>query len=379
MSVKSKKLYRTVVMGSALVALSACSQGFDLDMRRFTGGFHTADAPQAQTAERPQPDARGVISYPTYQVALARRGDTVADVAARVGLPADELARFNGLPANAILREGEVVALPRRVAEPPSGPIRPAGTIDITTLAGEAIDRAGVQGATPQADAQTGAEPVRHQVRRGETAYSIARLYGVSVRALADWNGLGADLMVREGQYLLIPPITAAANAAPDETPPGAGSPTPLPPSAMQPLPDEATGPEVAAETPASPDLASERTAASAAAMAMPVNGSIIRAFVRGQSDGIDISASAGAAVSAAADGTVAAITKDTNGVPIVVVRHADNVLTVYANIDRIAVAKGDRVRQGQKIAEVRAGEPAFLHFQVREGTASVDPMNYLN
>lgn len=381
MSVIGIRTVRFLILGSALTALSACSDGFDLDLRRFTGGFHTADAPASVTAERPEPDARGLISYPTYQVALARRGDTVADVAARIGLPAEDLARFNGLSADAVLREGEVVALPRRVAEPPSGPIQPAGAIDIATLAGDAIDRAGAQGAgaAPPGDGQTGPEPVRHQVRRGETAYSISRLYGVSVRALADWNGLGADLVVREGQYLLIPPITATAETGPDATPPGAGSVAPLPPSAMQPLPDEETGPDAAGGTPASPDLAADRTAASAAAMAMPVAGSIIRAFVKGSTDGIDISASAGSAVTAAADGTVAAITKDTNGVPIVVLRHSDNLLTVYANIDRIAVAKGDRVKRGQKIAEVRAGEPAFLHFQVREGTASVDPMSYLN
>jgi hypothetical protein len=38
------------------------------------------------------PDAQGVISYPGYQVAVARRGDTVGSVAARVGLSAQELA-----------------------------------------------------------------------------------------------------------------------------------------------------------------------------------------------------------------------------------------------------------------------------------------------
>jgi len=36
-------------------------------------------------------------------------------------------------------------------------------------------------------------------------------------------------------------------------------------------------------------------------------------------------------------------------------------------------------VSRGQTIASVRAADPAFLHFQVREGTLSVDPMEYLN
>ncbi|MCI2398681.1 peptidoglycan DD-metalloendopeptidase family protein [Aliiroseovarius subalbicans] len=370
---------RLTLMGSALILLSACETGFDLDMRRFGDGFNTSQATQTVTAERPRPDARGIISYPNYQVAVARRGDTLASLAARIGVPAADLARFNGIPTDAALRKNELVALPRRVSETATGPIQPADTIDITTLAGDAIDRAGSPSATQPA-VQTGEEPVRHQVARGETAYSIARLYGVSVRALADWNGLGAALTVREGQYLLIPVKAEEQPRQAAVSTPGQGSTTPTPPSAAKPLPDEvpaaaATSPD----KPDSPDLAGTRTAASASRMALPVAGKIIRAFAKGKTDGIDISASAGTRVNAAANGTVAAITRDTDQVPILVIRHPNNVLTVYANIDNIAVKKGDTVKRGQKIATVRAGEPAFLHFQVREGTTSVDPMPYLN
>ena len=372
----TRYILRATLLGPALMTLAACETGFDLDLRRFSDGFNTAEAGQARTAPRPKPDERGIISYPTYQVAVARRGDTVVDVANRIGLPASDLARFNGLPVDAVLRAGEVIALPRRVTEPASGPIQPSGGIDITTLAGDAIDRAGDRPIPVSAGTQTGDEPTRHQVVRGETAYSISRLYGVSVRSLADWNGLGPDLTVRDGQYLLIPVSAAAPPVVTEVTEPGQGSPTPTPPSAAQPLPQDVAQP---AEAPASPDLGADRTAASGAAMILPVDGKIIRAFKKGSTDGIDISASAGSPVRAAANGTVAAITRDTDQVPILVIRHPDNVLTVYANIDGITVKKGDSVKRGQKIAVVRAGDPAFLHFQVREGTVSVDPQPYLN
>lgn len=372
-----KPSLKTVLLGGGLILLTACDTNFDMDLRRFGGGFDTSGAARNATAPRPDPDARGIISYPNYQVAVARRGDTVSTLASRIGLPAAELARYNGLPADAPLRDGELVALPRRVAEPADGVIRPADEIDITTLAGDAIDRADTGGTTRRSNAPTGDEPVRHQVTRGETAYSIARLYGVSVRALADWNGLGAALTVREGQYLLIPPVSDEPVREARVTDPGEGSPTPTPPSAATPLPDET--PSTTTDTPDSPDLGEERTAASSARMAMPVDGRITRAFEKGRTDGIDIAASAGSPVRAAANGTVAAITRDTDQVPILVVRHPNNVLTVYANIDGIAVEKGDRVKRGDKLAEVRAGSPAFLHFQVREGTTSVDPLPYLN
>ncbi|PKP75008.1 MAG: peptidase M23, partial [Alphaproteobacteria bacterium HGW-Alphaproteobacteria-6] len=112
--------------------------------------------------------------------------------------------------------------------------------------------------------------------------------------------------------------------------------------------------------------------------LAMPLQGKIIRGYQKKKNDGIDIAASAGASVAAAADGTVAAITRDTEQVPILVLRHDANLLTVYANIDAIKVAKGDRVKRGQPIATVRASDPAFVHFEVREGFDSVDPLPYL-
>ena len=62
----------------------------------------------------------------------------------------------------------------------------------------------------------------------------------------------------------------------------------------------------------------------------------------------------------------------------LLVLRHEGNLLTVYANIDGITVSKGDRVKRGQAIAKVRAGDKPFLHFEVRQGFDSVDPMPYL-
>ena len=94
--------------------------------------------------------------------------------------------------------------------------------------------------------------------------------------------------------------------------------------------------------------------------------------------EGIDLSATAGTPVRAAAAGEVAAITRDTDQVPILVLRHPGNLLTVYANIDNIRVARGDTVARGQTIADVGAGDPAFLHFEVRQGFESVDPTPYI-
>jgi len=369
-----------LLLVAVLTALSGCTN-FDFDLRNNTAS--TANAVQTKSAGRPEPDARGVISYSSYQVAVARRGDTVADVAARVGLPADDIGRYNGIADGVTLRKGEILALPARVSDSSlaTDPTLQPGTIDIASLAGDAIDRAGTAtdptGVQRTVKTGTTQEPTRHKVERGETAYSIARLYGVSVSSLADWNGLGPDLTVREGQYLLIPlPADSGTNVT-AATPPGALTPIPTPPSAAKPLPDdEAPATETTSPLPAT-DLSKDKTVE--ARLAMPVQGSIIRSYQAGKNEGIDIAASAGTPVTAAADGTVAAITRNTDQVPILVIRHDDSLLTVYANINDIKVAKGDKVKRGQQLATVRAGDPAFLHFEVRQGFESVDPMAFLN
>jgi len=365
-----------IALGLTLPLLAACvgPGGLDFDLR--------GNAPRGQsaaTAPRPEPDAFGLITYPTYQVVVAQRGDSVADVANRIGMDPTELARFNGRNLGEPLRQDEVLALPRRVTPPAA----PGAASDITTIASAAIDRADDTAPAP-ADAaaavQAGSEPVRHRVMRGETAYSISRLYGVSVRSLADWNGLGPDLTVREGQFLIIPLILEEVGNPVDGGGPGA-SVTPIPPSAADPLPETIE----TAELPDAPDLEAptpdliEEPAAPAgdAAMLMPVQGEIIRAFSAGN-EGIGIAASAGTPVRAAADGEVAAITRDTDQVPIMVLRHPGNLLTVYANIGNIQVERGDIITRGQTIADVGAGDPAFLHFEVRQGFESVDPMLYL-
>ncbi|ETX28329.1 peptidoglycan DD-metalloendopeptidase family protein [Roseivivax isoporae] len=405
MTFRSPSPRRMGAAGIALAALAACQGPLDLDMRgRMGGPLDTSQAAIGATAPRPEADDRGVISYPNYQVAVARRGDTVATLSTRVGLPAQEVAAFNGIQTGDTLRQGEIVALPRRVAEPSAATGAPATTpaplpgssqIDVTTLASNALDRAPAASSdTPRTPAPAtqpapgGVEPIRHQVKRGETAFTIARLYNVTPRALADWNALDENFTLREGQYLLIP-VTPETGAAPQEradavTAPGSGSPTPEPPSASKPLPAEQPKPqaEAAAAAAASapkPDVGQTTSAATSdSAMLMPVSGSIIREYAKGRNDGIDIAAPAGTAVKSAEAGTVAAITRNTDGIPILVIKHDDDLLTVYTHIDGIPVKKGDRVTRGQTIGKVQPGDPPRMHFEVRDGFDSVDPMLYL-
>lgn len=167
---------------SAAFALSAC-QGT-------TNPFGTQTpqgAPGAIANETP--DSRGVITYVSYQVVVARDGDTVATVASRLGIPATELANRNSLPPDYMLRQGEVLLLPDsfpRTTDTLGGAVttQPLGTGWSPERASEAIS-GGAPATAPAATAnpfQNGQkepliDPVRHRVEPGETVYSIARLY----------------------------------------------------------------------------------------------------------------------------------------------------------------------------------------------------------
>ena len=371
--------------GAAVLVLSSCgATGFDADLRGWLpGALDTADA-AARAAPRPQPDDRGVISFPAYQLVVARADDTPATIAARLGLDAARLAQHNALPADARLGAGQTLVLPQRVGAMAGG----GGTGAVRDpFAGQLVrNRQGPAAAPPPADPPAAApapaspDPRQHVVAAGETAWSIARKYDVDVQDLAVWNGLPASMTLRVGQRLAIP---VAGRQPPGPaivtTRPGTGSPTPRPPSASEPLPSEETAP-AADPGPAAPatDLGATRTAASTGGrFRMPVSGSIIRVYEKGRNDGIDISATAGTPVAAAGTGTVAAVTQDATGAPIAVVRHDGGLMTVYAGLGSLNVAKGDAVDAGQAIG--KAGGGGFVHFEVRRGLESLDPEDFLN
>lgn len=368
MAVRSKqyKVKPYILLCSAL-ALSACNDFTLSDLNSKLNPF-----PGNQTSDltaRPQPDSRGVITYPNYQVIVAQQNESIEDIAARVGMTGQDIARYNGLPADYIARVGEVMALPEGIITPTTENIAQS---TLEQRAANAINRADP---TPvQLGTIDGPEPIRHVVEQGETAYSIARLYAVSVTALASWNGLNRSLSVRTDQQLLIP---VAEDGSIKETAIAAVDKTPEPPSAKTPLPKTVKDPEI----PESPNLKVNRTPAGASGkLIRPVDGKVLRGYSKkkGGNEGLDIAAAAGTPVKAAEAGEIALISKSVGQNTIVLVRHPDNLYTVYSNVSNVSVKKGQKVKRGQPIAKVATGDPAFVHFEIRRGTESVDPAPYL-
>lgn len=365
---------------SALAFTAACANGIDLS--RITSPFQRqSDA--IPSIDRPAADRRGVITYETYQVIVAREGDSLASMASRVGLTATELANVNGLPVRYQPRESEVLVLPENVG----GALVSSPSGWSAQIAESAIENA-TPGNQPAAVGSP-TEPLRHRVESGETAYSIARQYNVSVTALSSWNGLGPDLGVRAGQQLIIPvPDTenVALPPAPRPDPAPAPAPTPAPAPATTPAapphddsPAAATPPATPAPAPvATPEPASNPRAPFVA----PVTGSISRGYQptgRNKNEGLDYATAASATVRAAGDGTVALVSESLGGLgTIVLIRHSNDLMTVYGRVTDVTVSKGQTVTQGQSIGKVAPAETPIMHFEVRVGSESVDPTRYL-
>ncbi|MGB9804293.1 M23 family metallopeptidase, partial [Desulfofundulus sp.] len=119
----------------------------------------------------------------------------------------------------------------------------------------------------------------------------------------------------------------------------------------------------------------------------IPVSGKVVRGFgwVRDPLDdlerfhpGIDIAAPPGTPVKAARDGRVARVGEDASLGRFVLLDHGGGSYTLYAGLTGIAVASGQQVAAGQKLAEVggKGDVPGGgLHFEVREKGRLIDPL----
>jgi murein DD-endopeptidase MepM/ murein hydrolase activator NlpD len=97
--------------------------------------------------------------------------------------------------------------------------------------------------------------------------------------------------------------------------------------------------------------------------------------------EGIDIGASYGSAIHAAASGTVIYCGWESGYGNLTVIDHGGNLATAYGHQSSIAVTCGQQVSQGQVIGYVGStghSTGPHLHFEVRINGAPVDPMGYL-
>ena len=97
---------------------------------------------------------------------------------------------------------------------------------------------------------------------------------------------------------------------------------------------------------------------------------------------GIDIGASTGSAIVAAADGEVVISTYSYSAGNYIMIDHGGGVSTVYMHCSQLLVSKGAKVTKGQTIAKVGStgySTGPHLHFGIRSGGSYVNPQKYVS
>ena len=280
-------------------------------------------------------------------------------------------------------------------------------------------------GAAPAPYGESPAQIQGHRIKvaKGDTLSTLSRRYGVPVETIVSANNL-PDGRLAVGQELVLPGVTAAKAAAAAKAQPNVRvvkTETIAPPQGTSLAEEEvaeAAGAEAGARQAAQADntpgtkpqnkpgdvaASSETTGDGAPRVAVndqlpapdpmsgnfrwPVKGRIISGFGSrpdgSHNDGIDVAVPQGTSVKAAENGVVAYSGNELKGYGnLVLIRHANNWVSAYANNEELLVKRGDKVRRGQIIAKAGAtgavSQPQ-VHFELRKGSRPVDPTKYMS
>ena len=257
-----------------------------------------------------------------------------------------------------------------------------------------------VRGEGPGAQTARAQEGVTHEVRPGETLLSISRTYNRTLAELVSWNGLTNPNQIRVGQRLrvappdgieappdgvIVQPIdmsgASVAPAAPQVLSGPVGGTVPYTDqawAAVNPRPGAIPAPPPA---PAPSDSGASAQPPKAVPWQWPASGQVIDKFDEATNKGIDIAGKPGDPIHASAAGSVAYAGSGLRGYgKLVIINHDGDYYTAYAHNQTLLVKEGDKVTQGQKIAEMGStdADRPKLHFEIRRQGRPVDPMQYL-
>jgi murein DD-endopeptidase MepM/ murein hydrolase activator NlpD len=298
----------------------------------------------------------GPLNTNLYRVA---EGDALSVIAQRYDVRLSTLAAANNIQAPYTLYPGEVLRIPEDAPLPARRP-------EIKQTALPPVEKTERPSKPAQANyswtRKTTPKPVaegeRYVVSEGESLALIAVRHKLTLGELVATNGIAAPYKVFPGQVLIIPKKDTPevqTQTAETEAPASASSVAPAPP------------------------LSNE-------GFMWPVLGELIGNFEQrgagGRSGGVNIAARKGSPVRASENGVVAYAGEAVSGYGrLVMLRHAQGYVTLYAHNDLILVEEGDVVRRGQTIAEVGdSGDvsESQLHFELRKGKAPVDPTDII-
>ena len=260
-------------------------------------------------------------------------------------------------------------------------------------------------------------KPGFYTVKKGDTLSRISQKFNQRLPDLVDWNKLSDPNAIQAGQVLRIEPEEGVSVAPADlnagiEVKPLNGNSAPVPaqppvnkkgPLGNKTVYSEQVNPNSLKSEPvstaastssnAAPNTAptptpsnaptsaasNSPTTASPSKFIWPTNGSVIKNF-EANKKGIDISGQAGQSVVAVGDGTVLYANNMRGYGNLVIIDHADGIVSAYAHNKSLIVKEGQSVTKGQQIAEMgnTDSDNVKLHFEMRQLGKPVDPASLL-
>lgn len=344
---------------------------------------------------------------------IVRRGDTLYSVARGNNMTVDELARVNNLKSPYTIKIGQVLKLK---SEPESAPVKEPEKVkpsepdnkkpaDQKNTAQKTAPQKTVEKSTPKSTPEKDIRvPLKTvTVARGDTLYSLSRRYEIPVNDLAVMNGLRAPFALSVGQKLRVPdlPEPKASTKVTTDKPKAKPAEKPAQKNTQKqtakqtdskktkqkqenkPATTKPSASKAGQQTKAQPEKIAAR---SSSKFTWPVRGTVLSHYGAKTgglyNDGINISAPIGTSVVASENGVIAYAGNEVRGMGnLIIIQHAGGWMTVYAHLNSVSVRRGVRVSVGQKIGTVgqtgKVNQPQ-LHFEIRKGTKSYNPVNYL-
>ena len=196
---------------------------------------------------------------------------------------------------------------------------------------------------------------VYHIVERHQTLYRICKTYQVDIKEVASLNNIADPSRIQTGQRIFIP-------------------------GAKKVLKVEVYIDDVVTES-----VEREKIAVRKHDFIWPVEGRCVGLFEeteRKRHQGVDISSPSGTPIKASSSGTVLYSGNTIRGYGnLIILRHSEEFVTVYAHNQVNLVEEGTWVEKGQIIGKVgqtgRASGP-HLHFEIRRNNKAVDPLLFL-
>ena len=235
--------------------------------------------------------------------------------------------------------------------------------------------------------------PRYHTVREGDTIYSISRRYNLAMNRIVKANNIAPPYQIFARQKLKLYGAPSAQRRQIQLATTKARVSAPIRQKASVQRKSAIASQKQAGRTALKASSAKRRPISSRKPaprsgkfFLLPVRGRIISGFGAKQkglhNDGVNIAAPSGTSVRAAENGIVVYSGNELLGYGnMILLRHADGLMTAYGHNQSVLVQKGQKIRRGQIIAKVgRTGNVSVpqLHFEIRKGKNAVDPARFI-